>query len=229
MVDLSGTHVAIKGAPVTVWRDETTGASSEAVTLELDRGVPFATALERYRASMEERGGEQGKEEEEPAFYLSRREQYGRHNVLLAIPKARRALCCVLRACLRVFVRSPAKGKARACRLTLFFFLFFLHPQTPTQLSAPHLVYVTRPNTGPSSIEKDLGEILNAYDKVEDPEEVEGYWDAIFEATEHHCMHGAGCKLGADCTQGGRKQVCVCVGVVWCGWMGLSVVAGRVY
>lgn len=94
-MDLSGTHVAIKGAPVTVWRDETTGASSEALTLELDRGAPFATALARFHESME--GWQQNEEEEEePAFYLSRREQYGRRNVLLAIPKARAA-------CLRLF------------------------------------------------------------------------------------------------------------------------------
>jgi hypothetical protein len=82
IMDLHASRISFKGPPTTIWRDETTGATSEALLLELDRGVPFQDALASFNEAMEtEEGG--------AAFWVSRREQYGRRNVLLALPKAR--------------------------------------------------------------------------------------------------------------------------------------------
>lgn len=78
-MDLHASRISLKGAPLTIWRDDITGAISEALTLEVDRGVPFAEAL----ASLQEaEDADDGR-----AFWISRREQYGRRNVLLAVPK----------------------------------------------------------------------------------------------------------------------------------------------
>lgn len=83
-MDLHATSISLKGPPLTIWRDDITGAVSEALTLEVDRGVPFEDA----RASLQEAlDADDGREE--AAFWVSRREQYGRRNVLLAVPKVR--------------------------------------------------------------------------------------------------------------------------------------------
>ncbi len=41
----------------------------------------------------------------------------------------------------------------------------------------------------------DLGELVNAYDKVEDPQDAEQYWTELYEATEDRCVHGHNCKV----------------------------------
>jgi len=87
-MDLHATRISVKGPPVTVWRDDITDTSSEALLLELDRGVPYDDALASYNDLMAEGNGEDDGEAG-PAFWVSRREQYGRHNVLLAVPKVR--------------------------------------------------------------------------------------------------------------------------------------------
>lgn len=70
-------------------------------------------------------------------------------------------------------------------------------PDTHTQLSAPHLVFVTRPNTGRSHIEMDLGEVMGAYEKCDDPAEAESYWTVLYDETEDHCVHGPNCKVAS--------------------------------
>lgn len=75
------------------------------------------------------------------------------------------------------------------------------------KLTAPHLVYVTRPNTGRSPYEQDEDEIHQAYQRLRDPEDAREAWDTLYEKTEERCVHGANCKVGADCGSGSRRQV----------------------
>jgi tetratricopeptide (TPR) repeat protein len=75
------------------------------------------------------------------------------------------------------------------------------------KLTAPHLVYVTRPNTGRSPYEQDEDEIRHAYQRLEDPEDAREAWDTLYDKTEEHCVHGPNCKVGADCSSGSRRQI----------------------
>lgn len=73
------------------------------------------------------------------------------------------------------------------------------------KLTAPDLVFITRPNTGKSHIEMDLIDLRNNYRKIKDPQDAKAGWDSIYEQTGEHCIHGLNCKIAA-CSSGGRKQ-----------------------
>jgi len=79
------------------------------------------------------------------------------------------------------------------------------------KLTAPHLVYVTRPNTRRSPYEQDEDEIRHAYQRLKNPEDAREAWDTLYDKIEELCVHGPTCKVGADCSSGSRRQV---VGVV---------------
>ena len=73
------------------------------------------------------------------------------------------------------------------------------------KLTAPDLVFVTRPNTGLSHFEMDIVDLRNNYRKLKDPQDAKLGWDSIYDQTEDSCIHGVHCKV-QGCTQGGRKQ-----------------------
>ena len=75
------------------------------------------------------------------------------------------------------------------------------------KLTAPHLVYVTRPNTGRSPYEQDEDEIRHAYQRLKNPEDAREAWDSLYDKTEELCVHGPNCKVGADCSSGSRRQI----------------------
>ncbi|XP_065178274.1 uncharacterized protein LOC135808951 [Sycon ciliatum] len=116
--------------------------------VNVDRGISWEDALKRYERKQGDHDG----------FYVSKREQKGKHLYLLAMQKER----------------------------------------------SPHLMFVTRPNTGTSQFEEERVDILQRYIRAS-PDKVESGWRKQYEHTLDRCIH-SDCKLGSSCKVGCRMS-----------------------
>lgn len=81
--------------------------------------------------------------------------------------------------------------------------------------TSTHLFNITRPNTGRSPFEEEKTDLLHKYNKIS-LEEAEAGWKVQYERTRDQCIHGIGCKTGAECKTGCRiSQIhLLCGGII---------------
>eukprot|EP00058_Branchiostoma_floridae_P022077 XP_002607567.1 hypothetical protein BRAFLDRAFT_119723 [Branchiostoma floridae] len=81
--------------------------------------------------------------------------------------------------------------------------------------NSTHLFKVARPNTGVSSFDEEISEILSRYSHVA-VDRAEHGWKQQYEEASQHCIHGPNCKNGQACTVGSRcyRVSLLCGGIV---------------
>ncbi|XP_019644077.1 PREDICTED: protein FORGETTER 1-like [Branchiostoma belcheri] len=81
--------------------------------------------------------------------------------------------------------------------------------------NSTHLFKVARPNTGVSSFDEEISEILSRYSHVAEDRAEHG-WKQQYEEASQHCIHGPNCKNGQACTVGSRcyRVSLLCGGIV---------------
>lgn len=85
--DLPAADIRLDGPPVALWQPPHSTLATTATRLQLDRGVPFDSALEVLRATghVDAEGAEYKPSSCPDGFYCSRRELYGRDMYILAV------------------------------------------------------------------------------------------------------------------------------------------------
>eukprot|EP01004_Peranema_trichophorum_P004276 NODE_320_length_2964_cov_43.202746_g276_i0.p1 GENE.NODE_320_length_2964_cov_43.202746_g276_i0~~NODE_320_length_2964_cov_43.202746_g276_i0.p1 ORF type:complete len:742 (-),score=180.79 NODE_320_length_2964_cov_43.202746_g276_i0:62-2287(-) len=80
VVDIHGESIKVVGDPMTIYKDNVSGAITANITLNIDRGIKWTRALEKFRtpATTSTLNG----------FYRSKKAIYGRHMYVLALQSA---------------------------------------------------------------------------------------------------------------------------------------------